>query len=336
MNTKLALIVTALLAVLGSRIDAADAATVLQYGVSDDLTFYLGGDASKSLIKGVDGRTAIRIDIAKAGEKNWSVLHHSPPNTKPVGKGDFVVFEIETRVTGERTTEGSIGVYAESAVKEKQGSVGEQVHPTTELRTFRRSVVSPNDFEPGEFILSVHLGIKAQVVEFYGAKMEVYPADTDPELLRLDGIDWTGRSLDAAWRDAANQRIEKIRKQDLSVSVVDADGNPVDGAEVTINQQKHAWRFGTFVGSKMLGDTEDAKRYREAVKSRYNFVTLPAYLANWGWLSETNRRHYFQLADWAQNEGIPARGHLLVYPGWTATPPEWFDIPKPELRTKLA
>ncbi|MGB7326442.1 MAG: hypothetical protein WBD31_16330 [Rubripirellula sp.] len=117
---------------------------------------FLSDAASKTVIQGADGTPALRVDVPQQGEKNWSVLHHSPNITSPIKKGDLLAFSIRLRVTGERTDVGDVGVYAESSVPEKKGSEGLRIHPTTQLQTFRRSVVSPGDFEAGEFIVTVH------------------------------------------------------------------------------------------------------------------------------------------------------------------------------------
>ncbi len=85
----------------------------------------------------------------------------------------------------------------------------------------------------------------------------------------------------------------------------------------------------------MLADSDEGRQYRAAVLEQFNTITLPAYQADWGWLDDQNRRTYFELADWAQAHDLPARGHLLVYPGWTASPSRWFELPKDELRAKL-
>ncbi|TWU58620.1 Endo-1,4-beta-xylanase Z precursor [Rubripirellula tenax] len=301
----------------------------------DQMKVFLGDRGTKSIVRRADGSAALRVDVPEQGEKNWSVLHHSPANTGRIRKGDLLAYSLRLRITGERTDVGDVGVYAESSVPEKKGSEGGRIHPTTELQTFRRSVISPGDFEPGEFILSVHLAAKAQVVEIYSVSLDVFPPDTPTDQLAVDGITWPGREIDAAWRKDADSRIEQIRKRPIAINVIDAEGKPVVDADIAIVQKRHAWRFGTFVGGRMLGDTEDAIRYRDEVLKRYNFVTLPAYLADWGWRNPKSRADYFRLADWAQANSMPARGHLLVYPGWTATPPEWFNIPKPELLEKM-
>ena len=311
--------------------------TVVEYSATED--FNVGGSGftqtfHPSGLSG-DGSPSVVIDVPVRGEKNWSVVHHSPVSTVAVQKGDRIVYELTARVTGDPTDAGDIGVYAESARPGDWSGRGGRMALTTEKRTYRRSVEAADDYGVGEMRLSIHLSPKAQTVEYFGAKVEVFPADAPASALRLDGITWPGQSADAPWRAAAETRIDRLRCQDMRVSVHDADGRPVSGATVRAELKRHRWRFGTFVGSKMLADTEDGRRYREAVLDRFNFVTLPAYLADWGWLSDDARRDYFRLADWARSHGLPARGHLLVYPGWSSSPGRWFDLPKDELRRRL-
>ena len=275
------------------------------------------------------------VDVDTEGEKNWSVVHHSPNSTGPVAEGDIVVYSVTMRVTGKRTDVGDIGVYAESSVNDKSGSAGGRVQPTTTKQTIRRSVVSPGNFDAGEFRLALHLATKPQEVELFHCRVEVFPAGTPADQLGMEGITWRGRDPDAEWRDDATRRIDRLRRSNMWFRIVNAAGDPVTDARVTAKLTKHAWRFGTFVSGKLLEDSDDGRRYEREIRRRYNFVTLPAYLADWGWLDDNNRRQYFELADWAQSNNIDARGHLLVYPGWSATPPSWFDLPKDELRSRM-
>jgi endo-1,4-beta-xylanase len=291
--------------------------------------------ATTSVIDGVDGRKAFRVQVTRRGENNWSVLRHSTLNTQAIKKSDLVVFVLRLRLDGSPSDVGNVDVYLESAVAGKEGSVSGQFQPTTQVRTYRRSFESPGDFAAGELRLSVHLASKPQVVEIYEISMEVYPQGTSASEMRVDRITWPGREPDAPWRETANQRIDQLRKADLAVRVMTADGQPANRASVRIEQTKHQWRFGTFISEAMLGESHDARNYKTEVLKRFNFVTLPAYQADWGWLDESKRKQYLQLADWAQQNKLGARGHLLVYPGWTASPAEWSKIPKPELRRRL-
>ena len=299
-----------------------------------EMTVSLGGTAGKQVVAGANGEPALRVDVPERGEHPWSVVLHSPPNAKPVREGDLLVTSVRARAVGDRAETGLVAVFAEG-VDYTRGSVGGSVQPTRAVRTFRRSLVAPGNFAPGEFRVALHLAPQPQTVEIYAVGLEVYPPGTPPATMNLDGVTWPGREPDAPWRVAANARIDEFRKAPLTVRVTDPAGDPVAGAEVTVRQKRHAWRFGTFVGDTLLANSEDGRRYREAVLRRHNFLTLPAYLADWGWRDPAARRRYLELADWAQVNGLGARGHLLVYPGWAVTPPGWFPLPKPELRAKL-
>ena len=313
---------------------AADGGQIVAPVSPTEMTVALGGFAASEVVAGANGEPALRVDVPRRGEKPWSVVLHSAVSHEPVKKGDLLVTSVRARVVGERAATGLVAVYAEST-DPGAGSVGGSILPAGEVKTYRRSVESPGDFPAGQFRVAVHLAAQPQTVEIYSVSVESYPAGTPPEAMNLDGITWDGRAADAPWRAAASARIDRLRKADLTVRVTDPAGGPVAGATVTVKQKRHAWRFGTFVGDTLLEDSPDGERYRAEVLRRYNFLTLPAYLADWGWRDPAARRRYVELADWAQTRGIPARGHLLVYPGWGVTPPAWFPLPKPELRAKL-
>ncbi len=302
----------------------------------EQMLVYLADGDTEDSIEGVDGEPALRVDVARKGENQWSTMSLSATNSRPLKKGDRLAFSIRMRITGDRTDVGDVSFYVESAIKEKKFQGGSRLHPTTKLRTYRRAAVCDEDFQPGEARLSVHFAAMAQTLEVHWTALEVFPEDTPEEQLNIDPIIWDGKEETAKWRTAAERRIDRLRKRDLEINVIDSSGQPVSGASVSVRQKQHQWRFGTFVSGKLLENSPDGKRYKKEILKRYNFVTLPAYLANWGWRDEVIRTSYFELADWAQKNGLPARGHLLVYPGWTATPEEWFKIPKPELKEKMA
>ncbi len=302
----------------------------------DQMVVYLAEGDTKKVVEGVDRKPALRIDVTNKGENQWATMSLSATNSHPIKKGDRLAFSIRMRITGDRTGEGNVGVYFESAIDEHGFQCGSRIHPTTELRTYRRAAVCEKDFDVGEAHLSIHFAAAAQTIEISWAAVEAFPEDTPEEKLNIDAITWNGKESDAAWRVEAEMRIDKLRKRNLDINVVDSKGQPVPDAVVRVEQKQHRWRFGTFVSGKLLEDSPDGHRYEQEILRRYNFVTLPAYLANWGWRDQVVRTSYFQLADWAQKNKLPARGHLLVYPGWTATPEEWFDIPKPDLKKKMA
>ena len=63
-------------------------------------------------------------------------------------------------------------------------------------------------------------------------------------------VTYEGRDADSQWRNEANTRIEKIRKAPLKVQVVDAQGKPIRGARVRVQQQRHAFGFGNILNPR--------------------------------------------------------------------------------------
>ncbi len=302
---------------------------------AEDFKFFQKDGSTFEIKSTKDGKKCAVVDVKQKLDEGWKALIHSPTNTVAIKEGDQVVLIARVRVIGGRTDEGNLGLYGENAVDTNKVFIGSTIYPTTELKTYRRHFICPADLNVGEFRLSLHMGLKSQTLELHELSVEVYPPEFDIKNIKLDRLDWPGRAMDADWRVVAQQRIDVFRKQDIKVIVRDADNNPVSDAEVSIKQKRHKFPFGTFVSAKMLEDSEEGENYRKTLRDNYNFITLPAYLANWGWLNEEKRKKYFEMADWAQANGFQTRGHLLVYPGWAVTPSEWFEIPKAELLEKL-
>ncbi len=123
------------------------------------------------------------------------------------------------------------------------------------------------------------------------------------------------------WRDDANARIEQHRKGDLSVRVVDAQGNAVGGVAVDLQMQNHAFGFGTAVtASHITGSDADDAIYREKVLENFNHVVFendlkwPAWDGQWG--PNFNETQTFQALDWLDANRLPARGHYLSWATW--------------------
>ena len=119
------------------------------------------------------------------------------------------------------------------------------------------------------------------------------------------------------WRQQANERIDRLRKADIEVRVVDADGKPVSGVPVQIKQQRHLFHFGGVVsGRSMHAPTGPIapEQYKEM------FLRLGFNAAGFGMYLKYKRRsiaepHLPELFDWFQENNIPVRGHCLIWPG---------------------
>jgi endo-1,4-beta-xylanase len=121
----------------------------------------------------------------------------------------------------------------------------------------------------------------------------------------------------------ANARIEAIRKAQVQITVLDSKGNPVAGAVVHVEQQRHAFLFGC--NCFALENLQGAQReqYGKEFSALFNYATVPFY---WG-SYETQRGNFAGLRDkdkalatWCEAHHITMKGHPLV---WHAVYPDW-------------
>lgn len=149
------------------------------------------------------------------------------------------------------------------------------------------------------------------------------PFDITLDEIRVTGDappPYAGYQPDAPWRTEAAQRIDAIRKADLSLALTGADGLPLNGAAVRIKQQEHAFGFGTAVAiNQILGTRTDDVLYREKLLDLgFNTVTIENGL-KWEALEDWGPSFSFarngQALDWLNANDLDVRGHVLVWPG---------------------
>ena len=125
------------------------------------------------------------------------------------------------------------------------------------------------------------------------------------------------------------------RTGETTLTVVDADGRPCPGVDVTVEQTRHAFTFGNIgfdfvpiangepdpIGTEHLADL-----YRDV----FNTATLPFY---WGRFEpergapDTARLQ--TTARWLRDRGLALKGHPLV---WHTVQPDWLlDLPLDEV-----
>ncbi|MGW3956420.1 endo-1,4-beta-xylanase [Streptomyces sp. NPDC004752] len=176
------------------------------------------------------------------------------------------------------------------------------------------------DYAAGEAHLNFWLGYGAQTFQIAGVSVRDW-GQGDPA--GFPKVTYQGRASDASWRAAADKRINKYRKGDLTVKVVDGNGDPVPGAVVKADMQKHAFGFGTAVDAgQMMQSTADGQKYREAVTNgMFNQVTFGNNLKWNHWENAPERENLTKpTLKWLRGQGLAHRGHNLVWPSWGYLP----------------
>ncbi len=138
--------------------------------------------------------------------------------------------------------------------------------------------------------------------------------------------------------NTVERNIASYRKGYTRIRITDADGKPLVGAKVSIDQRSHDFNFGCniFMLDEMETDEKNAL-YREKFKEFLNYAVIPFY---WSDLEpERGKPRYAAdspkiyrrpapdlVLDYCDENGIRRKGHCLIYHAFT---PKWMpkDVP---------
>ena len=119
---------------------------------------------------------------------------------------------------------------------------------------------------------------------------------------------------DASWRKEAENRIDKYRKTNIKVKVVDAlTGEPVKNAEVTFKLLRHDFRFGGVINA---GDfRRDEEQYKKVFLAMgFNSSGFNNALKYKLWRGGQKKKPE-EIIEWLHSNDISVRGHCLIWPG---------------------
>jgi len=168
-------------------------------------------------------------------------------------------------------------------------------------------------------------------------KRQVPPCYSGKDLEGIESIVQSAENPTEPWRKEAEERIDKIRKADLNLQVVDAQGHPVKDAEVRVVLHRHKFRFGGVVSTPRMffqgkpRNEREKKRVEErmATAKLHRTVFLDMGFTAAGFnnaLKYKMRRAYEPLLpaafQWFRVHHIEVRGHCLIWPGRKHLPAE--------------
>ncbi len=293
-------------------------------------SFKMGGPkAGDAQVTTVDAKTpdferALRVRTMVPPPRPYDIQLASR-NVEPIAKGDILLASFWARTIESPMQEGFIGFTFEQATPDFKRSFGYETSVGTTWKRFDFPFRAADDYAPGEAVMNLRLGYGPQIVEIAGISLLNYAKSVAKESLPATKLTYAGNEPNAAWRKAAQERIEKIRKGDLKISVRDRAGHPVSGAEITIRQTRQAFAFGSAVSAKGLISSDAADRkYQEMVKSQFNRIVFENDLKWDRW--KADRETPQQALKWLREAGIEARGHVLVWPSWKHSPSQLQDM----------
>ena len=179
------------------------------------------------------------------------------------------------------------------------------------------------DAAAGEAQVTLRFGFAPQTVEVANLALLNHGPDVDPAAFPQTIHRYPGFEADAAWRATARERIDRIRKADLTVSVVDADAHPVPNARVRVRLERHAFALGTCIKApRILGTTADDARYRDTLARHFTKAVFEDDLKwePWEQGGDVHRERVLKTIRWLRDHGLSPRGHVMVWPSWSRMP----------------
>ncbi len=187
---------------------------------------------------------------------------------------------------------------------------------------FQRVIVSSQRFDAEEYAFNFQFGLDPQIFELGGLSLYNYGPTVDPAILpRTETKLYDGHEPDAPWRAEAHKRIDAIRKGNLDILVVDANGHPVPNTEIRVEMTRHAFGWGSAVYAwTFAGTGEDNRLYRERFLELFNLMAPENGLKWPQWENPAFRSVTTRMIDWALENGCEVRGHTLVWPSFRRSP----------------
>ncbi len=133
---------------------------------------------------------------------------------------------------------------------------------------------------------------------------------------------------------ATKPAIEKNRKADAKIRVVDAEGRPVPGVRIAVEQTDHDFLFGANIyGFGRYRTEAQNATYRTRFKELLNYATVGFY---WRWYERERGKPNYEYTDevvaWCREHGIRMKGHPLLWADRAGVPVWSQGQPSPEIQ----
>jgi GH35 family endo-1,4-beta-xylanase len=133
---------------------------------------------------------------------------------------------------------------------------------------------------------------------------------------------------------ATQSAIEKCRKADAIVRVLDAAGRPMSGVKVAVEQVSHDFLFGgNIYGFDRLPSEAQNSAYKRRFAELFNYATVGFY---WRWYETQRGKPDYAYTDkvvaWCRQQGIRMKGHPLLWGDEAGVPPWSQGQPTPQIQ----
>jgi GH35 family endo-1,4-beta-xylanase len=299
-------------------------------------------ETDESIVK-VSGQSfsrARRVEVSStvAPSNTWDVQLFAT-NTEKINESDIIYVEFWVRGKSKKSESGEavFDVVFEQNGPPYRTSLMMQITSGEEWNKISLPFVSVKSFEPRSAKFNLRLGYAAQWLEIGGLTITNHGAGVNLSSFPRTRATYVGRNMDAAWRAEALGRIDKLRKGNLSLKVIDSQGAAIQGATVLIEQTQHAFEFGTAVSpDHIFSQDETGQNYRKILTSGiFNSATLENHLG-WAWENPKRREAALRAIEWLRVNGYKTRGHAVIWPSFRFAPKRLESIKDDPAQLKAA
>jgi GH35 family endo-1,4-beta-xylanase len=250
-------------------------------------------------------------------EEPWQIQWRTPSQTA-VSEGDVVSLYMELRATTSDGEPAYVAVLFEKAGPPWTKSLFRGTAVATDGWT-RLAVpfVLKEDHAIADANLCLRTASPTTRMELRNLRLVNHGPDVDVAALPRTEATYPGSSHDAAWRAEAAERIDRLRKADLRVLVVDAAGTPLPNVDVEVEMTRHAFPFGTAVEHEWLfDDSPNGAKYRDVLTRWFNYVTTENELKQ-ETISRRGIDRAIESLHWLKERHFAIRGHTVLWPSVT-------------------
>jgi endo-1,4-beta-xylanase len=186
-------------------------------------------------------------------------------------------------------------------------------------KTYYIPLTATKDSNEDEVKLIMQLGFPEQKFELTDFQVFVFPKGFDTSLLPQTKVTYKGMEPDAAWRIEANERIEKIRKTDFSITFKKKN-KKIENQNVQLNLIKHQFHFGAAIEATQV--VNQAKHLDFIVKN-FNTIVFENDLKMKAWRNLSKQETTLKAIEILKEKGVKIKGHTLLWPGFRYLPDDF-------------
>jgi GH35 family endo-1,4-beta-xylanase len=247
---------------------------------------------------------ATRIDVTESGTNAYSINLKNFVSDEGVSSGDVLLGVAYLRTPDEENAQVTYKVSENTNFANYVTKPNPPV--TNEWQRFFFPVAFDSSYSAGNWWTEIWVGAQVQTVDIGGLALFTFEGNNSLEALP----EWEQSPADG-WEEEADARIQDHRTAEMAVDVVDENGDPVEGAEVSVSMQEHEFKFGAMTNAPQIANTQEGDPYRENRKDLFNAGVLENY-HKWDFW-ENGQDTADAAVEWMEAQDWYIRGHVALW-----------------------